>query len=293
MFNDYNNLFFMLQPTNDVEEALLKKQNYLWTWYSVLSNIICGIFKYDNMPIPLIKRVNQSFFNSAYVCAFNDDLLGVVVTPCEPIGVKNSWGEYAGYVAVLPDGKQKSITLNDCVIGTNYFLQSICDSLMCYQFAYEIAELKLSIDNAIVLCRNSAMLEVPNENALNEALDIFNKHRIGTPVTVVKKRPEDEYKTLEFLQPTKINDYYDCLRNLLNEFLTVTGLSSLNNPNKKERLITDEVNSNEDIKNTLLANRIENRVNFINDINKKFGTNYNVSVSDNVYNIDDILNKNL
>ena len=110
----------------------------------------------------------------------------------------------------------------------------------------------------------------------------FNSHRNGNPVIVKKRREEDEYKTMEFTSPTKVDDYYNGLRDVLNEFLTTTGLSSLVNPNKKERLITDEISSNDDIKNTLLSNRIDNRVAFIDGINEKFGTNYKVSVDDNI-----------
>ena len=88
---------------------------------------------------------------------------------------------------------------------------------------------------------------------------------------------------MEFTQPTTVDDYYNGLRDVLNEFLTTTGLSSLVNPNKKERLITDEISSNDDIKNTLLSNRVDNRKAFIEGINDKFGTVYKVSVDDNIY----------
>lgn len=278
-----NLMFFMLQPQNETDKAITNHLKWTTLWYGVLSNIMCGIFTYENVPRQLKKRINNAFFTSSYVCAYNDNELGIVVAPCSPVGSINNWGEYSSYDLILPNGQSKQLKLDDCVIGYNYDLPTISDSVLCYQFAEQIAELKVSIENAIILSRKTAIFEVPNENAFNEVLQEFNNHRTGNPVIVKKKREEESYKTMEFTQPTTVDDYYNGLRDVLNEFLTTTGLSSLVNPNKKERLITDEISSNDDIKNTLLSNRVDNRKSFIAAINDKFGTDYKVSVDDNIY----------
>ena len=286
-----NLMFFMLQPQNETDKGITNHFKWLSIWYGILSNIMCGIFTYEDVPPQLKRRINNSFFTSSYVCAYNDKNLGIVVAPCLPSGNINNWGEYSSYDLILPDGKSKHLKLDECVVGYNYDLPTISDSVLCYQFAEQIAELKVSIENAIILSRKTAILEVPNENAVNEVLQEFNNHRTGNPIIVKKKREEESYKTLEFTQPTSIDDFYNGLRDVLNEFLTTTGLSSLVNPNKKERLITDEISSNDDIKNTLLSNRVENRKAFINAINEKFGTDYKVSIDDNIYKtVNDLIN---
>lgn len=281
--NMNNLLFFMLAPQNGIDKGIT--DNLKWTniWYGVLSNIMSGIFTYDNIPKPLIKRLNTSFFTSSYVGAYEDDKLGIVVAPCTPIGKINNWGEYPSYDLILPSGKTKRVNIDDVVIGYNYDLPTVCDSVLCYEYAKQIAEIKISIDNAIILSRKTAMVEVPSENATNEVLTKFNNHSVGVPIIVSKSRPEEEFKTLELANPNSIDDYYNGLRDILNEFLTTTGLSSLVNPNKKERLITDEISSNDDIKNTLLSNRITNRELFITSINEKFDTDWKVSVDDNIF----------
>lgn len=283
-FNNLNNmLFFVLNPQNPTDEAQVNHFKWVTIWYGVLSNILTGIFDYENVPSQVVRRIEKSFFSSGYVCAYEDKKLGIVVAPCVPKGDLNNWGEYSAYEVLLPDGTSKNVIPDECVIGHNYYMPTIADSVLCYQYAEEIAELKISIDNAIVLSRHTAVMEVPNENALSEALTKFNNHTLGVPVMVARKRKEEEYKTLNFTPPNTIDEYYNGLRDILNEFLTTTGLSSLVNPNKKERLIVDEVSSNDDIKNTLLTNRIQNREDFIKGINDKFGTNWTVSVSSNIY----------
>ena len=185
-------------------------------------------------------------------------------------------------MAIMPDGTEKQVTKENAVIGYNYNITSVSDSVLAWQYAQCIAELKVSIDNAIILSRKSALLEVPDKNSLNEVLTQFNNHTVGNPVTVALNRPDKKFNTLSFSTPETISSYYDGLRDVLNEFLTVTGLSSLVNPNKKERLITSEISSNDDIKNTLLSNRIQNRKEFIANVNEKFGTDWKVDVDNKI-----------
>lgn len=282
-------LFFVLQPTNEIEKSMIDRQKWLNIWYGVLSNIMTGIFTYTGIEPQIVKRINYAFFHSAYVCAYEDENTGIIVAPCEPVGEINDWGEYSSYNVVLPDGKRKNINKEDCVIGYNYYLPSICDSLMCYQFAESLSELKLSIQNSIILSRVTSMIEVPNENALNEVLTKFNNYSIGTPLIVAKKREDENFQAFSITPPESVDKYYDGLRNVLNEFLTVTGLSSLVNPNKKERLLNNEISSNEDIKNTLLSNRIENREDFIRAVNEKFNTAWKVMIDERIFSMVDEL----
>jgi len=286
MDNFINKLMFFIAPTNDLEESTLEKNRWLQIWYGVFSNIMCGIFTYSNMKNYVKRRINQSFLVSNYVVAFYDEeLKDVVFAPCYPSGERNSWNEYTRYNMILPDGKERVLKRDSdkFVIGYNYDVPTINDNLICWQFATTISEIKLSIDNSIILSRFSHLIEVENENQVNEILDFISDQRIGKPFTIAKKRVGTEHKTTNIAPPTSIIDYYDGLRDVLNEFLTVTGLSSLVNPNKKERMITTEITSNEDIKNTLLSNRIENRENFFNEVNEMFGTDYKCEIDEKIY----------
>lgn len=293
-FSNINNmLFFVANPQNHTEQAQVNKLKWSYIWYGVLSNILMGIFSYENIPNQLIRRIEKSFFSSSFVVAYEEKGTGVVVAPASPMGDINAWGEYSAYDIILPNGEHRQIQLKDCVVGSNFYMPTLADSVICWQYAQQIAELKISIDNAIILSRNTALLEVPNENCVEDVLTQYNKHETGVPVIVKKRTEEESYKVQEFTSPTKIDDYYNGLRDIINEFLTTTGLSSLVNPNKKERLIVDEVSSNDDIKNTLLSNRIENRKSFIDEINAKFGTDYKVSIDENIYSaVSDLANMN-
>lgn len=297
MLNDYgsfNNFLFYLTPTNETDKALIDKFEWLSIYYRTLGNVLLGLFKYDGISPFQKKRLQMSYFNSMYVGAFMlDDTL--TFAPLMPIGNVNAWGEYSGYNAVLPNGKQLTLKYDDVVIGTNLTMPTICDSALTYKFASLLAELKLSITNNIILSRKSALLETENPNGVNEILTAYNNHAIGNPITIQKSRTANNTKIISFTDITDTTEYYDNFRDIINDFLITTGLSSLINPNKKERLVVAETDSTNDIKNTLLVNRVENRKQFIEDVNAKFGTDIkcvvNVDVVNDIKNMKEMFNE--
>lgn len=283
--NFLQRMLYWVLPTNQEEQSSIDRIKFFNIWYGVLSNIISSIFDYENIDKTLRRRLDQSFFVSAYVCAFIEDKTGgLVFAPCVPLGERNAWGEFTLFNAILPNGEFKKFDIekDDFVIGYNYNIPTISDSIMVYQFAETLAEVEISIRNSIILSRKTNVIEIDNENATDEVLSKFNSMKIGNPIIISKRRTDQETRALNIDKPTIVSEYFDGLRDILNEFLTVTGLSSLVNPNKKERLITDEISSNDDIKNTLLKNRIENRIEFIENVNEVFDTDYKVKVNENI-----------
>lgn len=288
-YGSLNNMLFYLRPTNQTDKTLIDKSIWTDIYYRTLSNILMGLFEYENMSYTLTKRLNYSSFNSTYFGAFKlDDEL--IFTPLIPHGELNAWGEYSSYSAVMPNGENKNLNREDVVIGSNFYLPVICDSALCYEYAKDLAELKVSIENAIVLSRKTAIIESDNSNEVDELLTQFNSHTLGNPVIIRKSRANGSgNKAMSFGDMSDTTEYYECFRNIITDFLTVTGLSSLVNPNKKERLIVAESESNEDIKNTLIQNRIDNQQYFLDEVNKKFNTDFTFKFNDKV-NIDNFEN---
>lgn len=282
-FTDYNNFLFFLRPSNEIDKALQTKGEWLNIYYRTLSNVLLGLFKYDGLSNVAKKNLQLSYFNSMYIGAFKkDDVL--LFTPLIPVGNQNMWGEYSKYNAVLSDGTQMPLNLDDVVVGTNVTLPTISDSLLVYKFSELLAEIKLSVCNNVILSRKSAILETENPNGVNELLTAFNNHTIGSPVAVQKQRTTNSTKVLSFTDITDTTEYYNNFRDVINDFLITVGLNSLVNPNKKERLVVSETETTDDIKNTLLLNRIENRVDFINEVNKKFSTDIKVTFNSDIVN---------
>lgn len=282
MYRDYFGTYFnplkLLTPTNPTEEALQEKYKWLYNYFTMLSNVLIGTFEWQGMTYTQEKLINKASFFASYWGAWMYDGQ-VIVTPLQPIGQVNAWGEYNGYDAIMVDGTTKRVSLDDIVLGQSTFFQTVPDSVVVWNFSELLAELKLTIKNTIILSRKSAYIKTPDENSVNDALRKYNNLCVGNPIVIEDKRQNSTLGTMQFTDSKDVTDYYDNVRDVINEFLTVTGLSALVNPNKKERLITDEVSSNNDIKGALLSNKIKNRQEFCNAVNEKFGTDWSVAVS--------------
>lgn len=294
-YGNFNNFLFYLMPTNETDKALINKMDWVSIYYRTLGNVLLGLFKYDGLKPIQKKRLQMSYFNSMYVGAFMLDGT-LTFAPLMPVGNINAWGEYSAYNAVLPDGTQMLLKYDDVVIGTNLTMPTICDSALTYKFASLLAELKLSITNNLILSRKSAIMETENPNGVQELIQKYQKHSIGEPIIIEKARTTNNTKVMQFTDITDTTEYYDNFRDIINDFLITTGLSSLVNPNKKERLVVSETESNNDIKNTLLVNRIENRKQFVEEVNERFGTNIsiniNTEITDDVEKIKGMFNEN-
>ena len=292
--NLHNKLMFGLNPTNEVENAEYKRLLYTSTFYGILSNIITGIFQYDNITDIERLTIDRSFFFNNYVGACKSDEYGFIVAPVVPQGNINVYGEYDEYNVIFSNAENLTYKVNDdnFVLGRLTNMPSVSDCMLCYMYASQLAEIKISVDNSIKLSRKVSLF-VGDDNQVRSFKQLFDKVDNGEPLAIVNEYSEDTTKMLSFDKPTSVGEYYDNFRDTVLEFLSMTGLSELYNPNKKERLVTDEVNNTQNIQNTLLKNRVENRKEFINKINDKFNLDIEVALNfslkddvDDLFNID-------
>lgn len=287
-----NFLPFLRQSTNEIEKSINTREYWTLLYYEQLSNIILGVFDYKSEKINKInrERINKSLFYYNYVGCIFDKNYGVLISPVTPQGKADMFNNYTDFkIDLLENSKTYQID-KDIIVCRNLDNTMITDNMLCYLFAEQLAELKISILNATILSRYSANVVTDNENSIREKKSIFDDFQIGKINFFTKKRIDENIGTLNFVPPEKLTEYYNGRREIINEFLETTGLSSLVNPNKKERLLTEEISSNDDIKSTLLLNKINNRIDFVNSINKKFDLDIKLVIAD-VINIDTLYNE--
>lgn len=260
-------------PMSTVNDVAGKKLMYQALFFGTLSSIIGNVFDYEGMePIDEID-LKRCFLFSHYV-GYSDKLRKFI--PLSPSGEKNFYNEYTEFRSAVGDMTEEfSVYSDKNIVGFSRSFYAINDAYVCYIYACRLAELVISIDNAVIASRILNIF-VGTENQKNELEEMFQRINLGYPYTIKEEFSEDNAKVLQLQQPTEINKFYDAYRDIINEFLMVSGLSSLVNPAKKERLLTDEISSNEDIKSTILMDKYQNRQAFLDKINAKYGTNYKV-----------------
>lgn len=267
------------------------KMKYTIELFGALSNVLGNVFDFENMDNIDEIDLKRTLFYSSYV-GYDKDIKQFV--PLVPRGTRNIYNEYTEFQSAIGDVKKNfSVFDKNTPIGYRRSFFTVSDAFLCYDYAGRLAEVLISIDNSIIASRILNVF-VGSENQKIELEQIYEKLNCGIPSHITAEFNEENFKAVQLKEPQSAIYYYDVFRNILNEFLTVSGLSSLVNPSKKERLITSETENNEDIKSTILFDKYQNIKIFFDKINALMGTNYkvkfNVNLSDD---FSDMINYNV
>lgn len=284
MFNfDFidNNLFFPAVNIDEGQGVNIQKSKYIMMLYGALSNVLGNIFDYEDMENIDEIDLKRTFFYAFYV-GYDNEYEKFI--PLVPAGAKNIYNEYTEFNSAIGDIQKKFSVFNKKTpVGYGRSFFSVSDAFLCYDYARRLAEVLISIDNSVIASRILNIF-VGTENQANELKLIFEKLNCGIPTHITADFKDENFKAVQLKEPQSAVYYYDVFRNILNEFLTVSGLSSLVNPSKKERLIVGETENNEDIKSTILFDKYQNRKKFLDTINEQFGHNYKVKFNVNIEN---------
>lgn len=291
MFNDLYNFIDEKLHNNlsEFTDVTSKKLLYQGLFFGTLSSILGNVFDFNNMEE--IKEIDlKRCYLYAHYIGYSKRLENFV--PLTPKGSRNFFNEYTDFESAIGDLKDNfSVTDKENIVGFNKSFYTVSDAFTCYVYACRLAELIISIDNAVVASRILNIF-VGNENQKKEMEDYWQRINMGIPYTITEEfYDRDTAKVLQLQKPEEINKFYDAFRDIINEFMMVSGLSALLNPTKKERLLTDEVTAgNEDIKGTILYDKYQNRKAFLDKINDVYGTNYEVTFNVNMDDYSYLLN---
>lgn len=280
MFKEF---YKLLRGRNEEERAIFNMINWQFIYFSFLSNICTGIFNFENLTKDEENLLVMSIFRYNFIACYQNKNNIPVICGATPNGQPNDYGIYQNYTLHLNNGNKKvNIFKDDVVVGKINTIIGVTYADLCDEFASILAETKKSILNSIILSRMSKVFECENPNEveslkteLDQCLDV------GKPY-IIHKGQFNKSTSIIDIQIEDTTKYFDVIREVLNEFLSIIGLNSLQAPNKKERLITDEIKSNDDIKGTILARQLDNLKSFIDEVNKKYNRNINVFINEKI-----------
>lgn len=289
----YNSLYDFVNQTmgnNDIsmiQNVAGKKVMYQTLFFGTLTSIIGNIFDYEGLEAVDEIDLKRCYLFSHYV-GFSDRLRKFV--PLSPAGTRNCYNEYTKFRSAVGDDEEEFNAYSDTnIVGYSRSFYTINDAYTCYIYACRLAELIISIDNAVIASRILNIF-VGTENQKLELEEMFQRVNLGYPYTIKEEWSENNAKLLQLQKPDEITKFYDAYRDIINEFLMVSGLQSLVNPAKRERLLSDEIASNQDVKSAILIDKYQNRKAFLDKINAKYGTNYTVKFNVNMDDFNRILN---
>lgn len=258
-------------------------------YYEQLTLIVLSLFKYTNLPNSIKGEwIEKYLFKFGECMFFEDDTLGLMVSKCAEEEI-NHYEEPVNLNPVATNYSNSKSYKNgkEAVLIKNNLLSTPTEKLVRL-FAYRLTNITRSQDiniNAqktpvLIKCRNNQRLTLKN---------MYSQYEGNEPAIFGDKEADlDGFGAIKTDAPVVFDKLQTQKHQVMNEFLTFIGVNNAN-MDKKERLVANEVESNNEsvvcFGNTLLEAREE----AIKEINKIFGLNIKVERRSNTELISEVL----
>lgn len=256
-----------------------RNSEVFWYNFNRLKLKAISMFEWINLPKEIDERYLELMLcQNGYVCFFKDQLVPDVDTyfalQCTLGGRFNVYNIPTVYQIYTASGYQARRTAEDSVIIYNNLLHSPTVPLLMYH-AYNIANVERTIEINLNQLKRPYIFLVP-ENQRFTFTKLVNDIKNNQDVIIGNKDLNlDNVLPINTITPNNTLDLYTLKKRYYNEALTDMGINNLN-VDKKERLVSDEVSSNDE---DVLINRnsmLYARKIACEQINAMFGLNIDV-----------------
>lgn len=260
---------------NKGDRDIYCKQNddfqLIYKHYELLSK---NRFKWSNLPNGIESRhIEKGLYDYGAVAFFKDPTMGIMCLPCVPTSNINAYGDPVSYTLQgLGSYGNRVVMAKDIVIIRE---NDLCLPMSVYvaNFADKVAETEKTLRQNLRQQRKPYIIAT-TENNRQSMKTMYQQIDEGEDAIYVDKRKSEGGNIgIEVLQ-TKGDYLVDKLSlhedKLESKLLSLLGLNNAN-LNKKERLISDEVNANNSNILMNLELGYKNRELGCQEVNKKFG----------------------
>lgn len=241
MFNVWNYLTGMGKSKDNQAKVMniMTANDY----YDRLKTIALSLFEWENLPVSCDARFLETvLFDYGKAIFIKDPALGILSLKCTPSGELNFYDIPIKYTA-YGIGYHEQFRLDECVYIRNNYLDKPT-SITVQLFANRLTEAERTIDVNIKAQKTPVMIRCGEKERLT-MLNIYDKYEGNEPFIMEGKALEQGvmqvFKTDAPFVADKVQEYK---RQIWNEAMTFFGINNNYSEDKKERLLTDEINAN-------------------------------------------------
>ena len=283
-----------MYDTLNFKEMNKKLNNLTFTDYFYrLSLIALSIFKWENLPNGINERwIEKYLFDIGECMFFKDPILGFRVSKSidKGINVYNEPIDLEPESTGLTEPKTYKNGIDAVLIKNNDLSIPTLPTLQLY--AYRLADLTRAQDVNIT-AQKTPILIITSDRQKLTMKNVFNQWSGNEPVIYGDKEMNiDGVKVLKTDAPIVFDKIQIQKHQLWNEVMTFLGVNNANQ-DKKERLVDDEVQANNEQVKICLDVMLKARQSACMDINRIFGTNIKVSARIGIESKIDELNNEL
>lgn len=284
-------------PKDAFRDAIIMNNQTYNDYLGRMKKICLSMFEWENLPTSMNARFLEMclFYNGQAAMLYDDDL-----------GYLNTMAADGGYINIygLPTelncysyrfNQRRSLYMTDtgeekgkeCILVMNNY-ERIPTTATVSLFAYRLAEAQRTADVNIKAQRTPILITTDQKQYFT-LKKMYEEYDGNTPAIFADKNliSPDALKAMKTDAPFLCNDIMEYKREIWNEFLTFMGIQNLSE--KRERLITGEVDSNNELLNLNLQALLIPRKEACRQFNEKYGLMgdraIDVKVRSDLYNI--------
>lgn len=261
---------------NAVDVATMNNQEADFIYYTYLQMLSLSMFKYKGLPESIdVFYLEYILQTRGYVGFYEDDRLGLICTEITLSGQLNHYGLPTIYHTVSSSPLlKKTLKNSECVVMKNSPLYVGIFPYLNF-FAKKLALTSRTIDQNLKM-QWTPYIITGDKRMLNQFKTFMKKILQGVQTIFTSKgfRLED-VNVLQTNAPFIADELHGMKQAILRECMTLLGIENAN-MDKKERLVSDEVNANNQ---QVIASRniwLSERKKAIELLNKKYGLNASV-----------------
>lgn len=286
-----------IPPKDAFRDAILLNNDTYIDYLERMKKICLSMFEWVNLPQSMNARfIEMCLYYNGQAALLYDNELGYINTMASDGGYINIYGlptEVICYsyqfnqrreLYTVDTGAEKG---EECILVMNNY-ERIPTSASVTLFAYRLAEAQRTAD-VNIKSQRTPILITTDQKQFFTLKKMYEEYDGNTPAIFADKNliTPDALKALKTDAPFIANNIMDYKREIWNEFLSFIGVNNL--AEKRERLITSEVDSNNELINLNLQALLIPRKEACKQFNEKYGLMgekaIDVKVRSDLYNI--------
>lgn len=275
----------MPKQNRDFWESAMMNTGTFDQYYMRLVELSVSMFEWKNLPDTVDPRyLELALLTYGRAVFFKDEVLGYLGLNCTIGGQFNVYRIPIKRRAYAANGYNRELNDKNSVIIFNNYLHT-GSRLDIEMFARRLYNLDRTID-VNVNAQKTPLLIQCEQNQVLTMKNLYMKFEGNMPFIIADKNLNpNSIKVLQTGAPYVADRLYELKTKIWNEALTYLGISNLT-INKKERLITDEVEKNNGGTIASRFSRLETRRQAAKQINDMFGLNIEVNYREDTENTD-------
>lgn len=265
---------------SNANEILLQRANDLTfiKYFTQFFNLSLNIFKWENTNEIESRFIERTLIENGYCFVYSDPDYGLVCMPCTTVGL-NIYNEPTQIQITSPLINRTLNASDGVLIYNNYTKTGLLPIIMNY--VDRLTEIETTINTNIFLQKIPYIL-VGDKKIEKSIREVASQITSNEPIIIVKASLAENLQNLMLNTNFVAPDLYELKQKIENEFLTFIGLNNNSQADKKERMLVDEINVNNDYINRNVDLLYNARELACKKINEKFGVNWKVVRQNNM-----------